>query len=40
MKRTFIIALLAIASLFTIASCGTAKGGCKSTQGMVGYGGH
>lgn len=38
MKRTFFIALLAVAALFTIASCSAAKGGCKATQGLVGYG--
>lgn len=42
MKRTFAIALVAIAMLITVSSCATMKGnsnGCKATKGFVGYGG-
>ncbi len=38
MKRTFVIALFALATLFTVASCTATKGGCKGTQGFIGYG--
>ena len=39
MKRTFVIALFAVATLFTVASCtATRGGGCKGTQGFIGYG--
>lgn len=37
MKRTFFIALLALTTMVSIASC-SAQRGCKGTQGMVGYG--
>ncbi len=39
MKRTFVIAMIALAAVFTVSSCTTTKGGCRGTQGMVGYGG-
>jgi len=39
MKRTLIIALIAMATVVSITSCTTTKGGCKGTQGLVGYGG-
>ncbi|MFM9908126.1 MAG: hypothetical protein ACKVOW_02185 [Chitinophagaceae bacterium] len=38
MKRTFIITFLALVTLFTVASCSTSKGGCRATQGFLGYG--
>jgi predicted small secreted protein len=43
MKRTFLISILAVATIFTAISCATVRGGgggCKMNQGFVGYGGH
>lgn len=37
MKRTLVIAFIALAAIVTVSSC-TAQKGCKGTQGMVGYG--
>jgi predicted small secreted protein len=37
MKRILTILALIIAISITITSCTASKGGCKSTQGMVGY---
>lgn len=38
MKRTVLILALVIAAAATITSCTAQKGGCKSSQGYVGYG--
>lgn len=38
MKKNFVIALLVIAMGATFfASCTSSRGGCKATQGMIGY---
>lgn len=39
MKRTLVIALIAMVAVFAVSSCTTTKGGCQGTKGMVGYGG-
>jgi hypothetical protein len=38
MKRTLVIALFAVMALVTASSCVSSKGGCKQTQGFMGYG--
>ncbi len=38
MKRTLIVAIIAVLAVFTVTSCTASKGGCKSTQNFVGYG--
>lgn len=41
MKRTLVIALFAVMALVTVSSCvssKSARGGCKQTQGFMGYG--
>lgn len=42
MKRTFVIIAVALLAITTITSCassrGMNKGGCKGTQGFIGYG--
>lgn len=37
MKRIWTIIAVVIAISVTVTSCTASKGGCKSTQGMVGY---
>ncbi len=37
MKKVFAIALLVITLGAALASCTSSRGGCKATQGMVGY---
>lgn len=37
MKKIFAIALFAIVLGATFTSCTSSRGGCKATQGMVGY---
>jgi len=37
MKKVFAIALLVITLGAAFASCTSSRGGCKATQGMVGY---
>lgn len=37
MKKIFVIALLALILGVTFTSCTSSRGGCKATQGMVGY---
>jgi|JI102314A1RNA_FD_contig_41_1330704_length_273_multi_6_in_0_out_0_1 predicted small secreted protein len=42
MKRTIVLACLALVMLAAMASCTTMKGsgsGCKATKGFIGYGG-
>jgi predicted small secreted protein len=36
-RRILIFALIAVAA-FSVTSCATQKGGCKATQGFLGYG--
>ncbi|HYF31461.1 MAG TPA: hypothetical protein VD993_10115 [Chitinophagaceae bacterium] len=38
MKRTLIVLTLVLAVAATVTSCAAQKGGCKSSQGYVGYG--
>ena len=38
MKKTLLIVTLVIAVAASITSCTAQKGGCKSTQGYIGYG--
>ncbi|MGB8191249.1 MAG: hypothetical protein WCF67_04975 [Chitinophagaceae bacterium] len=39
MKRTLLILTLVIAAAVSLTSCTAQKGGCKASQGYVGYGG-
>jgi len=36
-RRILIIALIAVAA-FAVSSCASQRGGCKATQGFLGYG--
>lgn len=38
MKRTIIVAIIAVLAVFTVTSCTASRGGCKATQNFVGYG--
>jgi len=38
MKRALLIVTLVMAAAVTITSCTAQRGGCKSSQGLVGYG--
>lgn len=38
MKAKFLIVMALVVSFVTLTSCASSRGGCKSTQGYVGYG--
>lgn len=38
MKTKVLVLVVLIAGFFAITSCASSKGGCKMTQGYVGYG--
>ena len=39
MKRTIVILAIVVLASAAFTSCTATKGGCKGTQGYVGYGG-